>query len=91
MEYSDESVNLGQRVADRRHELGLSHRQVANRAGITEQLVHDIETRQVNIGAAALWRLAAALEMTPRQLLGPGPSALGTTSTDEEAGVRARR
>jgi transcriptional regulator with XRE-family HTH domain len=87
---TDPSV-LGHRVAGRRHELGLSRRQVARRAGMAEQHVRDIEERPTQISAATLWRLAAALELTPRRLLAEGPSALGTDRAIGDAQIRAGR
>lgn len=91
MELSKHPGDLGRRVAHRRRELGLSRRAIAARAGMAEQYVRCIEEEPAEVPAAALWRLAAALEMTPRGLLGAGPSALGMDHPDGDARGEARR
>jgi transcriptional regulator with XRE-family HTH domain len=70
MEITKDSGGLGRRLAERRRELGLTHAQVARRARLTEGYVRHVEEQPADIAHAALWRLAAALETTPRQLLG---------------------
>ena len=72
MEITKDSGGLARRLAERRRELGLTHAQVARRARLTEGYVRHVEEQPADIAHAALWRLAAALETTPRQLLGAG-------------------
>lgn len=70
METSKKPGDLGRRASHRRRQLGLSRAQVARRARMPEGYIKDIEERPAEVDAGVLWRLAAALETTPRQLLG---------------------
>ncbi|HSJ61260.1 MAG TPA: helix-turn-helix domain-containing protein [Jiangellaceae bacterium] len=76
MEITKDPGELGRSLAQRRRELGLTHAQVARRARLTEGYVRHVEEQPADIAHAALWRLAAALETTPRQLLGAGSPLL---------------
>jgi transcriptional regulator with XRE-family HTH domain len=52
--------DLGQRVADRRHQLGLSPEEVAARTGMSPTHIHVVESNpSPRLSAAALSRLAA--------------------------------
>ena len=64
--------DLSKRVARRREELGLSAAQVAARAGISLRYLEYLERYPARPDAAALRRLAAALQTTPAALLGAG-------------------
>lgn len=63
--------DLGRRIALRREELGLTREETAHRAGMASSYVQHLEEQPTaNPGAAALLRLAGALETTVRELTG---------------------
>jgi transcriptional regulator with XRE-family HTH domain len=64
--------DLSKRVARRRAELHLSRAQVAARAGMSLRYLEYVERYPARPDAAALRRLAAALQTTPAALLGAG-------------------
>ncbi len=64
--------DLSKRVARRRAELHLSKAQVAARAGVSLRYLEYLERYPARPEAAALRRLAAALQTTPAALLGAG-------------------
>lgn len=64
--------DLSKRVARRRAELHLSKAQVAARAGMSLRYLEYVERYPARPEAAALRRLAAALQTTPSALLGAG-------------------
>ncbi len=68
--------DLGRRVAERRHELGLSTEEVANRTGMSPTYVDVVESSpSAQLSRAALWRLAAALETSVDAISGSGMGA----------------
>ena len=67
--------DLSKRVARRRAELHLSRAQVAARAGMSLRYLEYVERYPARPDAAALRRLAAALQTTPTALLGAGSQA----------------
>ena len=85
METSQEPGDLGRRAAYRRRELGLSHAQVARRARMPEGYIRYIEEQSAEVDFGSLWRLAAALETTPRQLLGTRPLLAKRQADEAEA------
>ncbi|HEU4543734.1 MAG TPA: helix-turn-helix transcriptional regulator [Jiangellaceae bacterium] len=91
METSKEPGELGRRVAHRRLRLGLSRAQVARRARMPEGYIRHIEEQPAEVDSGALWRLAAALETTPRQLLGSSPSPPVSERRPDEAGATTGR
>jgi transcriptional regulator with XRE-family HTH domain len=64
--------DLSKRVAQRRAELHLSVAQVAARAGMSLRYLEYVERYPARPPAAALRRIAAALQTTPAALLGAG-------------------
>jgi transcriptional regulator with XRE-family HTH domain len=62
--------DLGRRVRHRRHELGLSRAEVADRAGIKEAEVAYIEEQPASVSTDAVLRLAYALDLPDTSLLG---------------------
>ena len=64
--------DLSKRVLQRRAELHLSKAQVAARAGMSLRYLEYVERYPARPDAAALRRLAAALQTTPAALLGAG-------------------
>jgi nitroimidazol reductase NimA-like FMN-containing flavoprotein (pyridoxamine 5'-phosphate oxidase superfamily) len=81
---SGRSGDLAQRVAHRRHELGLTREEVARRAGMVPGYLDYLEhSPAVAITRGSLIRLAAALETTVPYLRGgevdrpPGPGRAG--------------
>lgn len=69
-----EPGDLGRRVAQRRHVLGLSVEQLAGRTGMAGTYLEHLESSAVAMpDARALLKLAAALETSTAYLLGTGP------------------
>jgi len=65
--------DLGRRVSERRHELGLSVETVAARAGMDPLYLRTLEDNpSPQLSRAALWRLAAALETSMDSVTGGG-------------------
>jgi transcriptional regulator with XRE-family HTH domain len=65
--------DLGRRVSERRHELGLSTEQVALRAGMDPSYLGSLEQDPApQLSREGLWRLAAALGTTVDDLAGAG-------------------
>jgi transcriptional regulator with XRE-family HTH domain len=65
--------DLGRRVTERRHELGLSTEQVAQRAGMDPTYLGSLERDPApQLSREGLWRLAAALGTTLDDLAGGG-------------------
>lgn len=62
--------DIGRRVRHRREELGLTRAEVADRAGIKESAVADIEEQPIPVGTDTLLRLAYALDLPDSTLLG---------------------
>jgi transcriptional regulator with XRE-family HTH domain len=73
---SDEHAEFCERVKARRKELGLTQVQMAERLGITRPMYTHIETGKFAPGFMLLYRLAAALETTPQDLM-PVPVKAG--------------
>jgi nitroimidazol reductase NimA-like FMN-containing flavoprotein (pyridoxamine 5'-phosphate oxidase superfamily) len=78
------SGDLGRRVTERRHEVGLTREDVALRAGMNSGYLDYLEhSPDAALTPGALLRLAAALETTPEFLRGghvdrpPGPGRAG--------------
>ena len=69
----DNPGDLGRRVSERRHELGLSVEQVAARALMDPAYLETLEASPSSqLSKASLWRLAAALDTTLDALSGGG-------------------
>jgi transcriptional regulator with XRE-family HTH domain len=65
--------DLGRRVAERRLELGLSLTELADRAGMDPRYLESVEASpSAQPTGSALWRLAAALELSVGDLTGQG-------------------
>ena len=65
--------DLGRRVNERRHELGLSTEQVALKAGMDPSYLGSLEQDPApQLSREGLWRLAAALDTTVDDLAGAG-------------------
>ncbi|MFF0410440.1 pyridoxamine 5'-phosphate oxidase family protein [Kitasatospora sp. NPDC004745] len=64
--------DLSRRVAHRRTELGLTRKQVADRARLDPGFLEHLETNPVPVGVGTLTRLADALDTTVTDLLGGG-------------------
>jgi transcriptional regulator with XRE-family HTH domain len=73
----DNSVgDLGRRVSERRHALGLSVEELARRAGMDAAYVRHLETSASSeLTRMALWKLAIALDTTMDLLSGSGTQA----------------
>jgi len=59
---------FGQAVSSRRHALGLSQEELANRTGLHRTYIADIERGERNIGLRNIIRLAEGLRVSPAQL-----------------------
>ena len=65
--------DLGRRVAERRSQLGLTVNEVATRSGMSPTYVRFIESSpSPQLSGAAMWRLAAALEVSVDDITGSG-------------------
>jgi nitroimidazol reductase NimA-like FMN-containing flavoprotein (pyridoxamine 5'-phosphate oxidase superfamily) len=64
--------DLGRRVAVRRHEVGLTRKQLEDKAGMAPGYVEYLEQSPAEPSAGTVVRLAAALETTAADLLGAG-------------------
>ncbi len=65
--------DLGRRVAERRHELGLTVKEVATKAGMDPQYLRMVEESPApQLSRSALWRLAAALDSSVDVITGSG-------------------
>jgi transcriptional regulator with XRE-family HTH domain len=60
---------FGDRVRDRRHELGLSQEQLGERAGLHRNYISGIEQGRRNIAVVNIVKLATALKRDPGELL----------------------
>ncbi len=68
--------DLGRRVAERRRQLGLTVDEVATRSGMSPTYVRVIESSpSPQLSRAAMWRLAAALEVSVDDITGGGMEA----------------
>ncbi len=68
--------DLGRRLAERRGQLGLTEQQVASRAGMSPTYIRVLESSPSPVvSAAALWRLADALETSVDVISGSGMAA----------------
>lgn len=76
MATSDEHAEFCERVKSRRKELGLTQVQMAERLGIDQSMYTRIESGKNAPGFILLYRLAAALETTPQDLM-PVPVKAG--------------
>lgn len=66
-------TDVGRRIAEQRNRLGLTVAQAAERAGMSREYLAYLESSMApNPTQAALIRLAAALDTTPRALCGAG-------------------
>ncbi len=62
-------VALGSYIRERRKQLGMSQKALAEKVGIFQPDVSVIETAQVESGLLMVARLAVALEMEPSELV----------------------
>lgn len=74
---AEEALLLGQRVHDRRVQLGLTQAELANRAGMTEPQVSRLETGGATPSVPLLHRLARALDTDGEGLSLTGHSGTG--------------
>ena len=59
---------LGQRIAKRRKDLGMTQEDMAERAGLTPTHVRNIERAYTKCSLDALWKICEAMEVTPDYL-----------------------
>jgi transcriptional regulator with XRE-family HTH domain len=60
---------LGQAVAERRQELGLTQEELALRADLHQRWISNVENGRRNPSYASLRRLAAGLQLRPSELI----------------------
>ena len=61
---------LGRRIGSRRRQLGLSHEELAARAGVSVPYLTYLDTYPADVTMSYLMRLPNALEMSPAAALG---------------------
>lgn len=62
-------IELGSRARERRHELGLSQMQLAERIGLHFTFVSSVERGERNLSLSSLLVLASGLEIDPSDLV----------------------
>lgn len=67
---------VGSRVRTRRHELGLTARELAERSGLSPRFVSQLEGGQANIAIGRLASVALALEVSVSSLVEAAPSGV---------------
>lgn len=87
---------IGERLRARRHELGLSLRELAHRLGVSPSLISQIERGRANPSVSTLYALVAALNVSLDELLfndrRPGQASAGapTAGPVQRANERVR-
>ena len=61
---------IGQRILEKRRELGLSQEDLAGRTGLDRSFLSEIENGHKNISVNTLYRLAEAMNVSAAYLLG---------------------
>ena len=64
-------MTVGQRIAQKRKELGLSQEELAKRCGVSRQTVNAIENNKYDPTLTLAFHLARELETTVDQLFSP--------------------
>ncbi len=82
-------MSIGERLRQRRTDLGLSQRELAKRIGVRQATISDIESgRQKETSTGVARRLAFELGVTLDWLIGPHVRAEGSVEEEEmEAAV----
>lgn len=68
-EKSKLAVQIGHRIANRRHQLGLTQAEAAERSGLTQQFFASVETGAKNIRAESIIKVSKALNISADYLL----------------------
>lgn len=63
------AAEIGRRIATRRHQLGLTQAEAAERAGLTQQFFACVETGAKNIRAESIVKVSKALNISTDYLL----------------------
>lgn len=63
------AAEIGRRIATRRHQLGLTQAEAAERAGLTQQFFACVETGTKNIRAESIIKVSKALNISTDYLL----------------------
>lgn len=66
---SDPRVEVGVRIRQLREQKGLSQEELGHRAGVDRTYVSSCERGRRNVSLLTLYRIAAALEVEPAELL----------------------
>jgi transcriptional regulator with XRE-family HTH domain len=83
---------LGQAVAARRGELGLTQEQLANDTDLHQRWISNVETGKRNPSYASLRRLAAGLELSASELIARAERIEGgAVSANKPAGASSHR
>jgi len=70
----DVFMSIGQRIAERRKELGLTADEVSAFIGVNRATLYKYESSQIkNMGVDKIKLLAGVLKTTPEYLMGPSP------------------
>lgn len=91
METPNVPRDVGRQLTERRRALGLSRAQVARRARVAERSVRQLEEHRAVATPAVLWRLAAALETTPKRLFGDATAIVNEPSANETEPTIAKK
>jgi len=76
---------LGKKIRELREELGMSQAQLSSQGALSQGYLSQLENDEVqNPSAAVIFRLAQALHIDPRVLMGAAGYHHLTTGTDEE-------
>lgn len=81
---------VGERVRDRRVDLGLSQSQLAQAIGVTFQQVQKYERGRNRISASKLWLISRFLGVTPASFLSDLPVEAVQTSPEADQAARER-
>lgn len=79
---------VGARVRAQRERVGLTRRQLADRSGVSERFLAQLEAGQGNISLSRFADVAGALGTSPAALLAEAPGTLATTRIVAFLGVR---
>ena len=63
------AIRIGQRIANRRNQLGLTQEQAAERSGLTQQFFASVEAGRKNIRAESIIKVSKALGISADFLL----------------------
>ena len=82
-------VAIGRRLRDRREQLQLTLKEVAERCGVGYQLIHKYESGYVQISAFRIWQLAQILKVQVNYFFRElDPALIQAPQADKKGSVR---